>query len=688
MLLQGPVLDARRVAGVMMAFRGYAVIAAPYTLALLLLTLSLPPFSITMAGVIAFVPFFAARLRKNSPRSILCVAAFGAGLAAYDFLGAVSYSPLLYGLLILLFGSAYALYGVVASYLLQRAKFAPVWLGIIWCTIEYILNNLGVPYSHSVYLASGAWLIQLADIGGQNIVAGVAMVWQAAIARWLVNLRDSHGVGEGRHTDVYLLLSLMTIVVTYGAVRLFTPGGLAHSLSAAAVQSNVPPVVYLQAHRDGGIEAMSKHRERLKNELDASAVRPDLVVWPELSFAGFELRHSSWVTESVRGREVDTLLYSVDLVPDGNITSAVFGVSPASDVVSRSGKVETVPFAESDITKLKNREVHRHLAGSPISLICLESALPINVSAADARDSRLIAVSVNDAYAGPSILPLIHVEFAKLRAVEMRRPLVRSANSGVSAIITAQGRIQQALPMYSDGILIQSIESPSVVTIYVEYGAVILALVASTGILLLGATLILVWGRENGPWFSEGAAAAIVLFIGCSMAVVQYVGAHSIILDGIERNNIYRSEFSDGALPVPMFESLTAESLDDAKLMSLVFLLRKHGLAVTAGRLREGAAMPDERLYQQGRDLISIAQSLGYALEQASADNGRVYVPSMVRMRNGSSAVVVEFGWSEVTIFDPLHGREIRISRDSFMRGWTREYYRLVSQPRPWDIVH
>jgi len=88
-------------------------------------------------------------------------------------------------------------------------------------------------------------------------------------------------------------------------------------------------------------------------------------------------------------------------------------------------------------------------AASP--LICYEAIFPGEV-AGRPRPGWLVNVT-NDAWFGLTSGPYQHFASARLRAVEEGLPLVRAANTGITAVVDAYGRVQARMPIMSTGIL-------------------------------------------------------------------------------------------------------------------------------------------------------------------------------------------------------------------------------------------
>ncbi|MCH8567840.1 MAG: apolipoprotein N-acyltransferase [Balneolales bacterium] len=74
------------------------------------------------------------------------------------------------------------------------------------------------------------------------------------------------------------------------------------------------------------------------------------------------------------------------------------------------------------------------------AIVCYDSVFPAVVRRSVAKGADFIAVITNDGWWGNTSGHIQHYEFARLRAIEMRRAVVRSANNGISGMITADGR--------------------------------------------------------------------------------------------------------------------------------------------------------------------------------------------------------------------------------------------------------
>jgi apolipoprotein N-acyltransferase len=114
-------------------------------------------------------------------------------------------------------------------------------------------------------------------------------------------------------------------------------------------------------------------------------------------------------------------------------------------------------------------------------LVCYEDVFPGQLYPAGERP-RWLAVVTNDAWFGDGAGPKQHLAIAQMRAIESGLPVARSANTGISALIDAQGQVLRALPLYEEGTIVAHLPPAMARTIYDRTGelgwALLLLLVA------------------------------------------------------------------------------------------------------------------------------------------------------------------------------------------------------------------
>jgi apolipoprotein N-acyltransferase len=102
--------------------------------------------------------------------------------------------------------------------------------------------------------------------------------------------------------------------------------------------------------------------------------------------------------------------------------------------------------------------------------ICYESVYPSFLRHFVANGANLLAVITNDGWYGRSSGPYQHEQFAVLRAIENRRWIVRSANTGISCVIDDRGRYVKDLPLFVSGSITERVPLIERKTIYTQLG--------------------------------------------------------------------------------------------------------------------------------------------------------------------------------------------------------------------------
>jgi len=114
-------------------------------------------------------------------------------------------------------------------------------------------------------------------------------------------------------------------------------------------------------------------------------------------------------------------------------------------------------------------------------LICYEVIFPHGLVSAVHRPGVLITVT-NDGWFGRSIGPHQHFAQARMRAIEQGLPLVRAANTGISAVVDPYGRIVEQLPLMQQGVIDSALPQAIAATVYARFGDLVAALLMAAAL--------------------------------------------------------------------------------------------------------------------------------------------------------------------------------------------------------------
>ena len=235
---------------------------------------------------------------------------------------------------------------------------------------------------------------------------------------------------------------------------------------------------------------------------------PDLIVWPE-SAIPWPLDMAGPILEAAADAAGQaSLVTGINRrTPDGLWFNSLVLLDGGGELDDTYDKVHLVPFGEYIPLRI---DLLRSMAGfsgfgftpgeavrlvdtplgTALPLICYEAIFPRH--GADAGRPDYLLQITNDAWFGTFSGPYQHLDQARFRAAEQGLPLIRAANTGVSAVIDATGHVTASLPLGADGHLDAAMPQPLPPTIYARTGDL-----PSGVILLLTLVVLIVAGRRN-----------------------------------------------------------------------------------------------------------------------------------------------------------------------------------------------
>lgn len=252
------------------------------------------------------------------------------------------------------------------------------------------------------------------------------------------------------------------------------------------VQPNAPQ--HLKWHPDHIPVFFARH---LSLTAQPAEVTPDLIVWPETSIPTF-LHHSgpqiAAIAQAASGVPV---VAGAQRLEGSRLYNALVVIGSDGQITGQYDKHHLVPFGEYvPLGDLAARLGIRGFAsgagegfsrgpgpalldlpgiGPALPLICYEAVFPQDATGAPGRAALLLQIT-NDAWFGTWSGPYQHLAQARMRAIEQGLPMIRAANTGISAVIDPLGRVLQALPLNSSGALDAPLPRPHAPTVYAQTG--------------------------------------------------------------------------------------------------------------------------------------------------------------------------------------------------------------------------
>ena len=399
----------------------------------------------------------------------------------------------------------------------RRLTRAPmtVLLPVAWVALEMLFNYLsdlafpwfplGLAVSHTPLMA------QIADLSG---VHGVSF-WLAATNGLFVDAYLLRAQRRAVVARTFAAVVLAMLVAAYGAWRLeTTPVRVLGPVGV--VQPNVPQEEkWQEENRERIVGTLSELTRRLVRD---SA--PELVVWPEVALPGFMIEHPAWrdTLRALTGMASRPIIFGVldaEFFPGGGYAyynaamladaGGEVGVQPAYRKGYLVPVVERVPFLPpSWFGELKyfggfgrgDPSVFRLPFAVTGVLICYESIFPQRSRAYRRDGADLILNITNDAWFGRTLAPYQHEAHLRLRAIENRVGIVRSANTGISEYVDPLGRAYGATALFVAATPTYLAETTDVTTLFVRLGDWVGLLSALATIALIAAYFV---RRRSAP---------------------------------------------------------------------------------------------------------------------------------------------------------------------------------------------
>jgi apolipoprotein N-acyltransferase len=374
-------------------------------------------------------------------------------------------------------------------------------LPIAWAALELVRTHfpIGFPWNLLGYAAyKNTELIQFAEITGVYGVSALIMFFNAVVFQ-VAFRRASY---RAQTASLTALTAIMLLLFGFGAWRISNVRNMPTdgSFKVAMVQGNIPQS--LKWDPNFLPESFKVYEDETAKAVERGA---DLVVWPEAAAAFLFQPDDRYPVEYLSDKEYrDTLLQlarntgkpilfgAPALATDslgGGFYNRAYLVSGTGQIEGSYDKMILVPFGEY----VPGREVFGYFVNRVVQgfgdmipgthqtifdvsgaklgvLICYESIFP-DLTRREVKAGADVLVNItNDAWYGESSAPFQALAMAAMRSAETKVPMIRTANTGISAIISPTGAITFPTPLFKRGTEIENVGWRPVRTIYTVVG--------------------------------------------------------------------------------------------------------------------------------------------------------------------------------------------------------------------------
>lgn len=411
------------------------------------------------------------------------------GLAFYWLEGTIGtfggFSPIAAGLIYCLFVIVSSLqYTIVAFLFRYLPSSLDKWclrVPAAWITAEYLSIRIFPWYlGHTqLYLAP---LAQAASIAAVPLIT-FQMLWLTeAVTRSVIERRINSAFKGAT--------ALLVALLIYGWWELRAETKVEETRAVALVQAN------LSIERKGDLAFFASNEERYRALTAPFAGTDTLVIWPETAI-------QEWIPAQIGNvrnhknlpqfeRQMPLLVGALSYSSRTATHNSAFAVMKNGEIPLPYHKRILMPFGEyTPFSKLlpflatMNANVAEFRAGEKADvfqytfddgqtvktspLICYEDIVPSLSRESVLLGAELLVNMTNDAWFGDSVAPLQHHLIASFRAIENRRSLIRSTNTGLTAIVNPWGTTLASLPLFQEGTLLAEVPVIRYNTLYTRY---------------------------------------------------------------------------------------------------------------------------------------------------------------------------------------------------------------------------
>ncbi len=457
--------------------------------------LSFPPHSEGYSAFISLTPFlFALSKTKSFKKSvllgmfwgliisiILSIPLYNALVTEYDL--SIFFSSLLIIVSVYLpYGIIYGIFGLSYRYFfISNTKYIPLIAASLWLLIDYLMTitPIFLPWNFFGYSHTFTPFIQIADITG---IYGVTFflvlintIFSSIFYYRKINLK----------TNILIIILTITSITIYGNFRKNYISGIIKTSNIKTINASV-----IQGNFDSNEKWNSKNTAAIMNtyiNMTKQVIdKADIIVWPETVLNSNDKDNLNVVTglSSVL-KENQLFIAGATRIDSSNHIFNSILTADKNGLRYIYDKKKLFPFTETSFAGFSSgnfmdspavfapgitRPVYKSGLTDIGYTICFESIYPDYVRKIKNSGALVLINTSNDSWFGNTYEPYMHMYSSIVRGIENRIFVIRSSNSGISAIISPDGEVLESIDLNVRGKIITSIKPVRIYSFYSKTG--------------------------------------------------------------------------------------------------------------------------------------------------------------------------------------------------------------------------
>lgn len=432
--------------------------------------------------------------------------------------------PLFVSLALMLLLCLYlALFPALAAYLtayFSNNKLLNLWLLMpFWLICEFLRSIVltGFPWLSLGYSQIDSPLASFAPVIGEVGITALIILINVCLVTIVYALKQ----GNKKSLTTSITIIFILAVSSYALAKVTWVKTTGQTTKVALIQGNIEQSIKWAPEQE--LPTMLKYLDHTRINYDA-----DIIVWPESAIPAMEpavqdflstvnrsaLLNDSAIITGILNYNFESKEYFNSLIVLGNKQDE----DEEGYYYNHNNRYsknhllpigEFVPFQEllRPIAPLFNLPMSSFSRGDYVQhnliaknlhilpLLCFEIVFPHQLAANLTNQTSVLLTVSNDAWFGDSHGPHQHMEIARMRALEFGRPLLRSTNNGITAVVDHQGEFVARIPQFEEAVLKTEVKLVTGETPYSQWPRLILFLIIIIPLFLV--SFIQVQGKQE-----------------------------------------------------------------------------------------------------------------------------------------------------------------------------------------------